>query len=53
MKQGHLLNVHNAKSKGVHYAGHAAHTGRTRNVYKILVGKTLGKQRRWKYNTNI
>lgn len=44
--------MHSLKiSNGVHYAGHAAHTGKTRNSYRIFVGNPLGKQRRWKYNT--
>jgi hypothetical protein len=37
---GHLVTV---KSRRIFWAGHANRIGETRNTYKILVGKALGR----------
>jgi hypothetical protein len=37
-------NLRKIKSKRMRQAGHAAHTGEMRNLYKVLVGKPEGKR---------
>jgi len=47
------------KSRGVRWAGHVAHMGERRGVYKVLVGKPEGKRplgkprHRWEDNIKM
>jgi len=47
------------KSRRMRWAGHVAHMGETRGVYRVLVGKPEGKRplerprHRWEYNIKM
>jgi hypothetical protein len=41
-------NVQVTKSRSMRWAGHVAHKGKRRGLYRILGGKPLGKEATWK-----
>ena len=46
--------VHMIKSRRMRWAGHVMHMGKRRGIYRILVGKPLGRPRhRWEDNIKM